>query len=274
MGKERISRIEDFSFAGTNLKRTPLAFLQDVDRPLTPEKEFTEYKIPSRDGSYIFENSYERLKIKVKIRIKALKSERPRIYRQLISPWLNIEAPLIFDDEPDKFYKARILNSIGYDERDYFNEISITFLCEPFKYQIHGDARDLITAQATMQTSGATMITNKDSFASITAPRTGTINNNGNMTCKPIIRLIGSANLLTIKVMEFACSIADIKNEEVFIDCEKMIVYKSQGTKKVNRLGSFTGRFPEIVPGQNDVAFGGNGLKIDVEFIYHNTYVV
>ena len=74
--------------------------------------------------------------------------------------------------------------------------------------------------------------------------------------------------------MDFACSIADIQNEEVFIDCEKMIVYKSQGTKKINRLGSFTGRFPEIVPGQNDIAFGGNGLKIDVEFIYHNTYVV
>ena len=118
MGKERISRIEDFSFAGTNLKKTPLAFLQDVDRPLTPEKDFSEYKIPKRDGSYIFENSYERLKIKVKIRIKALKSERPKIYRQLISSWLNIEAPLIFDDEPDKFYKAKILNSIGYEERD------------------------------------------------------------------------------------------------------------------------------------------------------------
>ena len=74
--------------------------------------------------------------------------------------------------------------------------------------------------------------------------------------------------------MDFACSISDINNEEVFIDCEKMIVYKNQGTKKINRLGSFTGRFPEIVPGQNDVAFGGNGLKIDVEFIYYNTYVV
>lgn len=274
MGKERISRIEDFSFAGTNLKRTPLAFLQDVDRSLTPEKDFSEYKIPSRDGSYIFENSYERLKIKVKIRIKALKPERPKIYRQLISPWLNIDGALIFDDEPDKFYKARILNSIGYEERDYFDEITITFLCEPFKYQIHGDARDLITAQATMQTSSANITTNKDSFVNIKVPKSVFITNQGNTIAKPIIRLIGTATLLTIKVMEFACSIANVNNEEIFIDCEKMIVYKKNGTQKLNRLGDFTGRFPEIVTGRNDIAFGGNGLNISVEFIYRSTFMI
>lgn len=272
MAEQIISKITDFSFAGVNLKSVPTAYLSEVNRPLTPAMSVEEYKIPNRPGSIIIKNAYKRVEINIKFLLGG--DNRPTLLRKLLTPWLKDEAPLIFDDEPDKFYLGQIIDECSIAEREYFTEVGIKILCRPFKYQIHGDARDLITAQATMQTSGATMVTNKDSFASIKAPRTGTINNKGNMTCKPVIRLIGSANLLTIKVMEFACSIADIKNEEVFIDCEKMIVYKSQGTKKINRLGSFAGRFPEIVPGRNDIAFGGNGLKIDVEFIYYNTYVV
>lgn len=272
MAEQIISKIKDFSFAGVNLKSVPTAYVSEVNRPLTPGWSVDEYKIPNRPGSIIIKNAHKRIEIHIKFLLGG--DNRPNLLRQLLSPWLKGESPLIFDDEPDKFYLGEIIDECSISEREYFTEVGIKILCRPFKYQIHGDARDLITAQTTMQTSSANITTNKDSFVNITAPRTGVIANNGNVAYKPVIRLIGSANLLTIKVMDFACSISDINNEEVFIDCEKMIVYKNQGTKKINRLGSFTGRFPEIVPGQNDVAFGGNGLKIDVEFIYYNTYVV
>lgn len=273
MAEQIISKIIDFSFNGTNLGSVPFVFLQEVKKPLSPKMNFGEYKIPRRNGSYIVKDAYQNIEIQVKILISG--NNRPNLCRKLIQPWLNVKSKLIFEDEPDKYYLAEIFESIVYKEKEYFDEITITFLCEPFKYNLVNSSGDIITKNAEMITKTASfpMLENETVFV-VNGSKEVTVKNLGNVNIKPVIKISGTASLLNIQTQSYACSIADIRNETVYLDTEKMIVYKIVNNRKVSKLNDFTGRFVELERGENTVRFSGSNINVTVDFVFDNAYVI
>lgn len=270
----QISRILNFKFAGISLQREGF-FLQEVKKPIVPKFRNEEFSVPKRHGTYRYKDSYEAINISVKILLKAdTKEKRKQLLRELLSPWLNIKDKLIFEDEPNLYYEAEIVEEIGYTEGNPFDSVDITFSCSPFKYELWGDGRDLLiknTYGILIENSNGVLI-NKAKWE-ISSNINKKIFNRGNFSANPIIQIEGVAKSVSITVKDKAFTINNI-NGIVFIDSEKMIVYEIINNQKKSRMTDFLGQFIQIPPGENDVLISGENLNISLEIRFRNTYIV
>lgn len=157
-----------------------------------------------------------------------------------ISGWLSGEGDLVFGDEPERAYHARITKEFSRSNRmprlrgQSFN---ITFDCEPFRYNVHPEA------DADVYTSGET-ITNPGTWPS--APLL-TVNGTGDGTL-----MIGNETLIFNDLIGY-----------IIVDCEAKIAYTG-GTSAADPMmlatQHLTGEWPVIQPGASFVSFTG-GIK-------------
>ena len=116
-----------------------------VGRPLLPAKRKQEIRIPGRNGTYDFgDNTYENVIIPVLIQCIADDFPELRTRARTIAAWLSqdVYKPLVFTDEPDKYYLAKIYDSVSFDKIVELapGELStINFECSPLAYSIDED---------------------------------------------------------------------------------------------------------------------------------------
>ena len=150
-----------------------------------------------------------------------------------ICDWLTGTGEVIFSNEPDKKYKATIINKIPFSKIiPTFHTFIVQFECQPHKYAVSNN-------KITLTTSG-TKIYNK-----------GT-------TSRPVIKIYGTGNIdLTIN-----SNVIHLTNviDYVTIDSELMDCYKDTVLKNNNMNGDF----PVLKNGANTISWTGTVSKIEV----------
>lgn len=144
---------------------------------------------------------------------------------------------VVFSNEPDKFYKATIINQIDYARLVRFRTATITFRVQPFKYEYDEQT--------------------------VTLTESGSIFNDGNYIAKPIIEIKGTGTIeLTVNGdTVFSYTFPD-GDDAVVIDSQKQDAYV--GTILKNR--NMVGEFPAFEIGANAISWEGNITSLSVSY--------
>ena len=111
---------------------------KSVNRPMLPILRKRELVIPGRHGAYDFnDNTFDKRIIEVQIKYVGTSLTELRTRARQIAYWLSGfsgNKNLIFDDETDKYYVAKIYSEIGLSNLFRIGEATLQFECEPFAY--------------------------------------------------------------------------------------------------------------------------------------------
>lgn len=199
--------------------------------PITkPKMRVQETTIDGVDGSIIEELGYESYDKSLKIGL-TYNFDVDKIIKYFTG-----EGQVVFSNESDKYYNAKIIERIDYERLLRFKEATVKFRVQPFKYKLNESA--------------------------ITLTESGTVTNVGLEYSKPIMKITGSG---TVEVLVNGLAIFTYtfpENEtEVIIDSEKEDAYL--GTVLKNR--TMTGEFPRLLDGENTISWSGTVTSIVVE---------
>lgn len=150
-----------------------------------------------------------------------------------ICSWLDGSADVIFSNEPNRIYKATIINQIDFKKIAVeFHTLLIQFDCQPHKYSMENE---IITLEAP-----------------------GTIFNSGSVISKPVIKLYGTGDItLTING-----NIINLTNVDEFVEIDSNLGDALKGL--VYKNSDMDGEFPELVPKFNDISWTGLVTKLEI----------
>jgi predicted phage tail component-like protein len=278
MANIKFHRCGGFAFNNVLVDNTNDIYLLDVVRNATPVKTRYDFIVPKRHGSRTINNRYEDNYIDVIIGFYDVDIEQRRIkQRALLADVININSRLIFLDEPNLFYNAEVVDAIEINETEVFTEATIHFKASFCKYELIGDASDYITSNANFVTDEFNVITNSLAWENINALTLKPITNNGNFEASPLIEIYANTACTSVIVdngiNSFTLSNLTI-GETIFVDTEKMIVYKIVDNAKVSVMQRFTGQFITIPIGARTITIKGTSFNINISVNFRNTYIV
>lgn len=126
-----------FTYNGINSRAFNI-IAKSVNRPILPDLRIRELVIPGKHGVYDFGiNRFDKRMIQVDFQYIGTSFNELRTRARNISSWLNAYdgfKNLVFSDEPDKYYVAKIYSSIGLANLFKIGQATIQFECQPFAY--------------------------------------------------------------------------------------------------------------------------------------------
>lgn len=261
-----------FTFNGKHSDELRIA-VKTKSIPFIPSKRQTEIEVQGRDGVHIFEDGFNNIQVKVSCVITGETILDRRKTARQISSWLTSTGSLIFDYEPDVIYHVvKTINGIDATPGGYqlpMDEFDILFECKPYQKQTYyNDNLTFEDVDSAWKYANIPWNGYERTFTNVVHNQTITIVNAGTYKCLPIIKLTGTASTVTIGGFTFTNL-----SGTVYIDCENQIVYSLSGNTKTNKIKSFSGDFPELVPGNNNFLVTGTITSLTVEFDYKNTYL-
>ena len=202
--------------------------------PITkPQVRIKETVVDGVDGSIIEELGYESYDktIAIGLRVGANVDE--------ISEFFTGNGEIVFSNETDKYYRARIIKNIDYARLLRYKVATVTFRVQPFKYSRVEDER--VAGSATQS-----MI----------------VENIGNHTAKPLITITGTG-IVELSVNGSAVCKYEFPSEKdtVILDSELQDAYLGSVLK--NR--KMTGEFPIFKKGDNVVSWNGTVESIRIK---------
>jgi len=129
-----------FTFGGVHSDAFSI-IVNKKDIPLTPPIENRLQEISGHDGAWDYGISYGAKPIEIECTILAeskddLKAKARRL-AGILNPRKGVK-PLIFDDEPDVQYFARLANQLPLDQLGAMGTFTIQFTCpDPFTYSVN-----------------------------------------------------------------------------------------------------------------------------------------
>lgn len=198
--------------------------------PITKPKMRTKVEtIDGRDGSIITELGYEAYD-------KTLEIGLTRNYDiDEIIDYFNGEGLLNMSNEPDKYYRGKIIDAINYERLVRFKKAKVKINVQPFKYSA-------VERIKTITPTGQAL----------------DIWNNGNIVSKPLMTIYGSGDINLSLNGEQVCVITGLE-DYITLDCENLEAFKGSFLK--NR--QMNGNFPVLKVGQNSFTWTGNITKIE-----------
>ena len=202
--------------------------------PITkPKMRVNETAIDGVDGSIIEELGYESYDKTVVIGLK-IGTDPDKI-----TDFFTGNGKVVFSNEPDKYYIARIIKSIDYERALRYRKAKVTFRVQPFKYERVEVARQATSSQKNMS-----------------------IENIGNHTSKPLITIEGSGRIELLWGDQMVCNYTFPDGEtSVVLDSETQDAY--WGSVLKNR--HMNGEFPIFEKGINMLSWTGDVERIKVE---------
>lgn len=191
-----------------------------------------------------------------------------------IAAWLNSTRweKLIFDDEPDKYYLARVKNGIDLNNILMTGEMSVNFECQPFAYMCTSTGADPTWDEAdfpwiteipwNMVQSYQFSATGTTNYT-FEHPGTQEIGCNSPQGSKFDIVISGSWTTLEISMNGKTLEFTEAGTGTLVIDNVDMEV-KLNGLNKLSALDGDIDSFLNIVPGENTIGVSGTGLNITV----------
>lgn len=147
--------------------------------------------------------------------------------------WLTGSSKIIFSNEPDKKYKAVIVNSIPLTQViPTFHNFIIRFECQPYKYELNNDIIKIIKNNSQIYNIYSSSL--------------------------PIIKIYGTGNI-TININSKNIILKNII-DYVVIDSEMVDCYKDTTLKNNDMYGEF----PTLDPGENIISWVGNVTKLEI----------
>lgn len=155
-----------------------------------------------------------------------------------IMSYFNGDGELILSNEPDKYYKAQIIDTIDYNKLINFKTAKVKFHVQPYKY---------LNSESPL-------------ILEINDEKSVEIINRGYEESKPIITLYGSGTIQLLVNDLNVCTV-NIEDEYITIDSEQEEAYFDSVLK--NR--QMTGNFPKLNSGSNVISWIGNLTKIVIQ---------
>lgn len=155
-----------------------------------------------------------------------------------IISFFDTEGTIVFSDEPDKYYKFKIINQIDFNELVKFRTATVVFHCQPFKYQLN------------------------ETVISSIGDNPLTVENEGNIYSKPTFTVYGEGSI-EVYLNDMQVFTIDLGEEEyITIDTANMEAYKDGILK--NRL--VTGNYNNfrLNSGENEISFSGTVTKFEI----------
>ena len=204
--------------------------------PITkPNMRAKETVIDGVDGSLIEELGYESYDKSIAVGLK-VGADIDKIIEYFTG-----NGEIIFSNEPNKYYIARIIKGIDYSRLLRFRTAIITFRVQPFKYDY-----EAVERQATAERQS--MI----------------IENVGNYTAKPIITIEGSGTVELSLNDTVICQYTFPEGEStVILDSEKQDAYFLVINNLRNR--KMVGDFPVFAKGNNVLSWSGDVQSIRIK---------
>lgn len=203
--------------------------------PITKPKMKTSItKIDGRDGDIIEELGYESYTKSIGIGL-ARNYDIDRVMKYFTGV-----GELIISDEPDKVYKAQIIEKTDYERLIRFKTAVVKFYTQPYKYL--KDEKSIILD-----------INNETSLK---------ITNVGLEKSKPIITLEGTGTIeISLNGFNLFKYVFPENETKVVIDSLEEEAYLDNVLKNRNMLGTF----PIFEVGENTISWSGNLTKISIE---------
>jgi phage-related protein len=155
-----------------------------------------------------------------------------------IIEWLQGDGNIQFSNEPDKYYKVKILDQIDYTRLLRFKQAEVKLYTQPFKYSSTERLKTL----------------------NVTGIYTAEVRNAGNYFSKPIVTVTGTGTInISVNGLQ-KCVLELGAGESITLDAEKQEAYSGEVLK--NR--QMNGEFVTLGVGKNTITWTGNLTKIEI----------
>lgn len=196
-----------------------------------PQMRVAETVIDGVDGSFIEELGYASYDKPLLIGIT------PQADVNEVIKFFSGQGNVVFSNEPDKYYKAHIINQIDYTRLVRFRTATVTFRVQPYKYKLN-------EAQVTTSTGGVYSVENW-----------------GSETSKPLIHITGVGTVeCTVNGNTLFSYTFPENDTEVYIDSELQDAYVGSVLKNRNMVGEF----PLLQTGANKISFTGTVTAVEI----------
>ena len=145
---------------------------KSTDRTLLPAKRVTQYTIPGKSGTYDIEDGYVG---------EGYHYAGVRTRARAVAEWLSGEGLLVFDDEPEKAYSAKVVGGISIEQIAVTGTCEVRFLCKPFAESLRYNQQDVksvslphteaVNVRGTQETDGLIYITARGNIQTLTITR-------------------------------------------------------------------------------------------------------
>ena len=247
---------------------------KSVNRPLLPAQRPKMVEIQGKSGVFDFGGGdYLTRQIVMHIAYKGNDYAELRQRARDIAAWLSVGrwSRLIINDESDKFYLARIIESIDLETLNRIGEADIVFECQPFAYQVvdSGDLDDtwdgadypwlinvpwIVTYNFTA--TGAKSFTFDN-------PGTVAIGKDNPQGSKSQIKVVGSWSTLALSLNGKTLTYTTAGSGTLIIDNVYLEV-SLNGSNKLSVMSGDLDSFLPITVGDNTIQVSGTGLNVNV----------
>lgn len=215
-----------------NKDSTDIVGLKILDLPpiTKPKMRVIETEIDGVDGSIIEDLGYESYDKSINIGLVG------NYDVDEILDYFDGEGQIIFSNESDKYYNAKIINRIDYERLIRFRTATVKFRVQPYKYKVNENTYTLTDTEHRVINLGLTK-------------------------SKPLLIINGNGDIEVSLNSEPLFTYTFHENEtEVYIDSEKQDAYLGNTLK--NR--QMNGEFPMLNVGVNEITWTGNVTSIKV----------
>lgn len=122
-----------FTFNNVHSRDMGVVF-QSSDRTLLPPKRVVQYTIPGKSGTYDIDDGYDNREITLNVAFAGEAYNYPgvRSRARAVAEWLSGEGLLIFDDEPERGYQAKVIAGVSIEQIAVTGHCEVVFACSPF----------------------------------------------------------------------------------------------------------------------------------------------
>lgn len=261
-------------FKGKHSYKDMGLFMRSDNRTVLPEFRKYELEIPGKHGSWDYGGNTFAKRI-ITVTFSVVKNSFADLRQQIrkIAIWLAGEGKLIFDDEPQVYYEAKVYDPIDLTQIQTSGEFSVSFECQPLAKSVF-DVLDEILLDNDIPLDSDVYLDSPDMYIfDITQSTTINIDNFGTMPTKPRLTLVGSFSDFYITIGDKTISyLTEEDNATIIIDCEKMTITKN-GENAISKCSGDLDTFFELQPGENEITIGRTVgidaiLKIDFTALY------
>ncbi|UQZ76855.1 hypothetical protein C2I17_21190 [Niallia circulans] len=243
--------------------------------PSTPEFSDKTISIPGRPGLLSFgtEIGAKQFTFSLKVFVRD-RFERQRRKNNFVAFLFDAYRQprtfkLTLDYEPDKYYWAKVGGQITPEMLAVMDQFELTVVAnDPTKYF-------LLDADEIRMGSHIPILSHvrpARHYFSITGNQTIKLINDGSLAVRPRISISGTATSLTVRNTRNGQSFSMnniTSNKPVIVEGERYLVTEGG----VDTFSKLTGKFLDLLPGDNDIAISGSNLDLTISFKYKSQFM-
>jgi predicted phage tail component-like protein len=273
--------IGNYEYDGTESTAYNLV-CRSIERPLLPSARPKTVQIVGKSGIIDYsdgDDDYDTRPLTMHIAYVGDDYAELRRRAREIAAWLSPGkwAKLIVNDEPDKYYLAKITSKINLDTFRVSGEADIAFECQPFAYMVVSTGDDMTWDEAdfpwetdipwVMNEAYTFTATENTSFI-FENPGTQEINNSSPEGTVFDVVITGSWTELSIALSGKSLTYPEAGTGVIKIDNINMEILLDDENILDVVEGDIESFLP-VVPGQNTINIEGTGLDITVEIVFN-----